>query len=255
MSFIKKTFDQLLRIYLSPVKASEKLFRYTKEVVLLDEGEHLNKAIRFLKFHNLLQQNPVTLDIGGADGSATAHFLENFPGCRGYVFEANPQMAEKVRERFQNKPVVVHNMALSDKPGNLIFHITDNAWSSSYKTIIKNEQFNIVKSVEVPADSLDNMARKEGLGSIDIIKLDVQGAELDVLNGGKETLAKTKLIVVEQTIRSTYQGGSEYYEVDNKLRELGFVLLDIITMYRKDGFVLNEFDSIYINRNLNLHLS
>ena len=143
-------------------------------------------------------------------------------------------------------------MALSDKEGNLAFHIADNSLSSSYKIISENKQFQTLKSIIVPSFPLDTIMFKENkIMEIDILKLDVQGAELDVLNGAKETIKKTKMIVVEQSVRSPYEGGSMYYEVDNYLRNEGFELLDIIITFRKDGLVLTEYDSIYIQNKIN----
>ena len=92
------------------------------------------------------------------------------------------------------------------------------------------------------------MEKENSINEIDILKLDVQGAELDVLKGANQTLKKTKMLIVEQSVESPYIGGSKYYEVDSFLRESGFDLLDIIITYRKDGFVLTEFDSIYIQK-------
>lgn len=130
-----------------------------------------------------------------------------------------------------------------------------NDVSSSYKMVQDNEQFIVRNSFEVEAGCLDQLfGENSDIDAINIIKLDVQGAELDVLSGGGQFLKKTKLLTVEQSIRSPYSGGSKYYEVDEFLRMHGFEILDLITTYRKRGMILNEFDAIYINRNLNLKL-
>ena len=64
---------------------------------------------------------------------------------------------------------------------------------------------------------------KKNIAKIDIFKLGVQGAELVVLRSAQQTLKKTKLLIVEQSVRSPYTKGSLYNEVDDFLRQNEFV--------------------------------
>jgi len=251
-SFKQKMIKSLLDVYLLPVKINNKVKRFAQEVTLIDTVAHLRKPVQYLQSKNLLSKTPVIVDIGGAEGDTTAFFLNLLPSCVVYNFEANPQMAEVIRKRFANSNVRSHAIALSDKENILTFHITDNLLSSSYKFINGNPQFQTVQTIQVQALPLDSiLANETAVNEIDILKLDVQGAELDVLNGARNTLKKTKIIVVEQAVQSPYSGGSIYFEVDQFLRGAGFDLLDIVITYRKDGLILSEFDSIYIQKKYN----
>ena len=248
-SLKQKLINSFLNIYLFPVKISARLKKYVREVTLMDAASHLSKPVHYLKSHNLVDKNSVVIDIGGASGDTTSYFLKLLPESRVFTFEANPQLAEKIKNKFNNEKVKVFGIALSDKNTELTFYVTDNSLSSSYKPILKNEQFQTTQSIKVPARTLDSiMQNEENISTIDILKIDVQGAESDVLNGAGETLKKTKLVIVEQSVRSPYQGASMYFEVDEFLRTANFDLLDIVITYRKDGLVLTEFDSIYINK-------
>lgn len=62
------------------------------------------------------------------------------------------------------------------------------------------------KYVQVQADTLDNLLRKEGVGRVNWIKIDVEGAELEVLKGAQETLSKNQDIslLIEIHGRETY---------------------------------------------------
>ncbi len=247
----KKILKSILDIYLSPVKINSKIKRYAQEVILIDTEAHLSKAIQYLKSNNLIRKNPVIIDIGGANGDATNFFLKAFPLSRVLIFEAIPELAAQLKKKFVNLNVETFALALSDRKGTVTFNVADNLLSSSYKKIWENKQFNTLKTVEVPSLPLDVVMDKfKDILEIDILKLDVQGAELDVLSGARQTLQKTKMLIVEQSVRSNYNGGSLYFEVDELLRLAEFELLDIIITYRKDGLVLNEFDSIYIKNKL-----
>ena len=52
-------------------------------------------------------------------------------------------------------------MAMSDNEGHIIFHVTDNFLSSSYKSINDNNQFHSTKSIKVPSSPLDIVSDKK----------------------------------------------------------------------------------------------
>ena len=98
------------------------------------------------------------------------------------------------------------------------------------------------KIIKVKVDTLDNYFSK--IPEILLIKLDVQGAELKILNAGKETLKKTKLVLTEMLVHEIYHGSCQYHEVDNFLRDNNFQIHTIITNYNNDG--IKYFDVLYI---------
>ena len=178
----KKILKSILDIYLSPVKINSKIKRYAQEVILIDTEAHLSKAIQYLKSNNLIRKNPVIIDIGGANGDATNFFLKAFPLSRVLIFEALPELAAQLKKKFVNLNVETFALALSDRKGTVTFNVADNLLSSSYKKIWENKQFNTLKTVEVPSLPLDVVMDKfKDILEIDILKLDVQGAELKSL--------------------------------------------------------------------------
>jgi hypothetical protein len=81
---------------------------------------------------------------------------------------------------------------------------------------------------------------------IGIMKIDVQGYELNVLRGARTTLSRTDIVVLEANNHEGYRGSAKYWEVDLFLREKGFTLYDIIPSI-VDGGRLKEWDMIYMN--------
>jgi len=71
--------------------------------------------------------------------------------------------------------------------------------------------------LKVPTITLDDLARSMHVTSIDLIKIDVEGAELDVLKGGSETLTRTKELVI-----AAYHTPTEADEIEVFLRERRF---------------------------------
>jgi FkbM family methyltransferase len=77
---------------------------------------------------------------------------------------------------------------------------------------------------EVRTKGLDAFVRESGIGPIDFIKLDIQGAELEVLQGGPETLDHVLAIVTEAEFVPLYKGQPLFGDVDAHLRSAGFML-------------------------------
>jgi len=76
-------------------------------------------------------------------------------------------------------------------------------------------------TLEVKTLRLDEVP---GLAPVDLLKIDIQGAELDALKGGEATLAKTGAVIIEQRFFPLYQGEPLFAEVDLELRRQGFRL-------------------------------
>ena len=104
----------------------------------------------------------------------------------------------------------VHRTALSDRAGEVNLNLTKKPEVSSVltpkrKTIERfpdAERFNVVDSVRVKCDTLDNVY----LDNADFIKLDVQGSELPILTGGVNTLRRCSGVEVEVYFTEFYMG-------------------------------------------------
>jgi FkbM family methyltransferase len=75
----------------------------------------------------------------------------------------------------------------------------------------------------IPVSSLDDVTRREGL-LVDCLKIDVEGAALDVLVGGERTLRETLVLEVEAEMNPLFEGEALFPQVDSHLRERGWVL-------------------------------
>ncbi len=94
-----------------------------------------------------------------------------------------------------------------------------------------------VGAVPVELRTLDDCLDELGRSTVDFLKLDTQGSELDVLRGGERTLARARLIEVEVEFNPIYRGQPLFGDVDRFLRDRGFVLwrLGHLVHYRPAG--------------------
>lgn len=127
------------------------------------------------------------IDIGCHEGEYLRRLLEVAPHGRHFAFEPIPSMAAALAERFPQ--VDVFQMALSDNEGNAeFFYFPDKPALSGLAR--RNERTDDTKSerIEVRVASLDTVVPSEMV--IRFIKIDVEGAEGQVLTGAKKLIAK-----------------------------------------------------------------
>jgi FkbM family methyltransferase len=80
---------------------------------------------------------------------------------------------------------------------------------------------------EVPLVTIDRVCAEKGLAGPYLIKVDVQGAELQVLGGARHTLEQTEAVILEVTLFGTMIGGPQAFDIMRWMKDVGFVVYDI----------------------------
>jgi FkbM family methyltransferase len=246
--------QRALLLYLAPIRWQPRLRRWAREAALRDASAHLDGAVRWLRVHPGWGAPTVVIDVGGAAGGVASYFASHIPACRVYCYEANPDFWAGLAARFSGSQVRVRQTAVGATRGTATLHITQNRLSSSLFTVDSDviarypatfrRALTEAASVAVPLTTLDAEFAAEKL-PIGLLKLDVQGAELEVLRGARETLRRTYAVLTEMVSHRMYCGGCEYHEVDALLRSRGFRLVDIFVSFRGPHGV-EEFDALYL---------
>lgn len=95
------------------------------------------------------------------------------------------------------------------------------------------ELVNLDFSMEIETTTLDNFCQEEGIKTIDFLQIDVQGADLQVLEGAVRALKESVLAVqIEVEFSYLYIGQPLFADVDTYLRAHHFTLFDLLTSYR-----------------------
>lgn len=134
-------------------------------------------------FASLLNDADVVFDIGANVGAYCMPISRLRPGARVYAFEPIPLNAALLRASVlanSASNVEVVESCVSDASGSVIFSVaTDSAYSSMVDTRRKPEQMRIA----CEAVTLDDFCARRALKGPDVVKVDVEGAELKVLEG------------------------------------------------------------------------
>lgn len=193
---------------------------------------------------------PLIIDGGANLGSVTDSFLGYYPSASIHAFEPIPQLADALRAKYAHSPnVVVHTKALGAESKTLIFHQLNNIVSSSFlkpseiKKKYHGQKVAISNEITVEQVRLDDMVD----GDIDILKLDLQGYELEALKGAERSLPSTKLVLTEVEFVPLYENQPLFGDMDVFLRAQGFLLLNLYELWTHPDGQLTSGDAIYLN--------
>lgn len=175
------------------------------------------------------------LHVGAHQGNEIATY--DRAGVAKVTFvEANPVLAEKLRERFADrKDIGIVGKAISDKQGVLPFHITTMDQSSSLLPLHKHKEIypkiRHAETIEVEATTLDALLGDGTLaeGDFNVLVLDIQGAELMALKGAAVFLRGIEAIHTEVNFDELYKEGADIHALDKFLEEQGFIRVRTVT--------------------------
>ena len=142
--------------------------------------------------------------------------------------EANPDTYIKAKEVAERNNQKCYNFAAHDTNGEkLLLYIPDREDISS---IYPSQEFPISKVVEVETKTMTSLFKEESLDidDFDFLNIDVEGAELNVLDGFRDYLNKIKYIFIEVSVNPRFVGSEATFDnINNYLTEEGFTLAEI----------------------------
>ncbi len=102
--------------------------------------------------------------------------------------------------------------------------------------------------IPVRAEQLDRPVENSALGSIELLKIDVQGAEHLVFDGAKDTLRAVKLVWCEVSFRPLYRGSSTFDQIYQRMATDNFCLIELESGFRSPGGELLQADALFERR-------
>jgi len=205
----------------------------------------------------LLRHHRVTgiLDAGASDGRVTRRLLRLFPEAYAYAFEPNPIYQERL-ERYANEDPRFRPQffALSDGEGSVDLQITESPGTTSIFAPGKRlkrmypDETEIKSVATIKAVTIDGWAARNGNRDIQLMKFDIQGAELRALRGATRVLqTSTVLVYTEVFFNPLYDGGAIFSEVDLCLRDSGFLLYTILKPRCDKNGLMIQGDAIFVH--------
>lgn len=224
MSLLETIYGLIARSFkYRPVKKIKNILRPVKHFLLGKDG--IYRAIDIVKEQNGGDDILVVFDIGAAVGDTAVTLLKAFPRADVYCFEPLLEsflVLKKQTASFGNR-VHLFNFALSDKNGEEQFYVHPHRDSSSFVRQADGI-LNVVKTRR-----LDDTVRELGIKKIDFMKVDVEGWENEVIQGGLDTL-KNKVHNLFIEINPIYYRGERrngYIRALDAIFQCGFYCVGI----------------------------
>lgn len=193
---------------------------------------------------------PLIVDGGAHRGHTVARFLELFPQASVVAFEPQADAARDLRARFPGDPrLTVHHAALAAEPGLLDFGRLANDQASSLLPVSdQNRQIHGPHLDRVASERVAAVPLRHAVSQpIDVLKLDLQGFELEALRGAGELLADVKLILTEVEYLPLYAGQPLFSDIDLFLRGQGFRLFHLYSTWCHPSGQISSGDALYLN--------
>ena len=227
---------------------------------------HEKALIKLFDTHS----NLTFFDIGACEGLSSVRYQTIFPKSSIYAFEPVPKNFELVKsnqEKYNLKNFHPFELGLSNKKGEATFYVSSgkpenkdtpddnsvdfgNKSSSLYepdKTKEVHPWLKFKETITIKTDTLDSFCTEKKVDEIDFIHMDVQGAELIVLEGGKKILANIKSIWLEVEKISLYKNQALKSDIEKFMIKNDFIcIINKVNYVAGDQFWVRKdfFDSL-----------
>jgi len=195
------------------------------------------------------ENNPVKtiFDVGAAAGDKAILFLKSFPDAIVYCFEPQTESLDKLRKRtaeFKNR-IKIFDFGFFDKNSEVILNVTPYRDSSSIlppEDGLEYQATDEIKKENIKVVRMDDFMEQENIRHVDFIKIDVEGVEKEILEGGRKSFTKIDNVFIE--ILPTRRGihSSHFSDIFHFFYESGFTFMGCHGDYffSKDNDVLKR---------------
>jgi len=143
----------------------------------------------------------ICFDIGANSGIFSYYLKKKYPNAEVHCFEPSPELIKCIElnlKRFDN--IYIRNQAICDTSGNIDFYV--NKESQQTKSLVIDSVIPFCEGdsmhvISVESNTLDRYCSQNNIDGIDVLKVDIQGAEKSLLHGARCMLNNVSLSIFE----------------------------------------------------------
>ncbi len=187
------------------------------------------------------------IDVGAAHGDWSVTCSTVLPNAKFLLLEPLIEYQQQLENSVQRIPhAEYHVVGVNREPGTRCIRVHPDLVGSSFYLEAEDSDVN-GHPRSVPVDTLDSICGTHNLKPPYLIKIDVQGAELDVLAGGGGVLGNSEFVIIEYSYFNFYDNETTIIDVIESMNESGFALYDIFGLsYRPLDGALAQSDLCFV---------
>lgn len=181
------------------------------------------------------------LDLGAFEGNWTKMFKRLFPSSQILMVEANSEK-EKILSSVGDYKIVL--LGAEDNK-EVDYYKGQNSAQTGNSMFLENTK------IEFKSEKRRTRTLASLLGAnecFDLIKMDVQGSELDIIKGGLNIIKNTKFLLIELQMVEYNKGAPKSEEVIFFLKDINFEFIDIFDLFYSNDGRLVQVDGFFINK-------
>ena len=157
----------------------------------------------------------VVVDVGANSGQSAIRFHAAFPSARIISFEPVTSTFKALQQRTAGHDIEIYQLAAGSQAGNGTIFLTDSTFTSSIR---RPTDTDVVAEEPITIVTLDEFAVEHKISEIDLLKIDAEGYDIEVLQGGTQLLStgKVRFVLIEVGFRR----GDERHPLFDDVRDL-----------------------------------
>lgn len=216
------------------------------------QGSVLSYTFDFIKkIENKIDLEDINhvLDIGSRDACQSLELSDWFPNSKIHCFEPVPETAQWCKNNIKDRSnIIFYEKAIGSTDGYIKFHkvINGNIGASSLYKANNDHHYGksyVQEEIQVECVKGDSFLKNNSIDKIDLIWMDVQGAEIEVLKSFGEHLQNIKAIHSEVGLDKIYQNSTVKNELIQFMQENDFFVECCLT----NALGIEE-DIVFINK-------
>jgi FkbM family methyltransferase len=187
----------------------------------------MNSNGELLVIKELIKDGDVVFDVGANVGNWTEYAIGQHKNLKVFAFEPIPKLIDLMKKKFEGKNVTVEQLAMfsSEKAVDFEYYENNSDASGIYHQNWVTQICGTPKKIAVNATYLDKFCKDNKIKHIDFLKIDTEGSELDILQGGSELLKDHSIDAIQFEYTCTYpDAGITLKQIYEYLNKFGYKL-------------------------------